>query len=55
MIYLAYIKPYILKLDNQIELFNTWSNGNVLIMVIVISGITPNLAIENNMGNVIII
>ncbi len=55
MIYLAYVKPYILSIDNQVEIFNTWANGNVLIMVITIGGITPTLKIENQMGNVIII
>ena len=45
MIYLAYLKPYILKLDNQIELFNTWANGNLLIMVITIAGVTSDLSI----------
>ena len=43
MIYLAYVKPYILKIDNQVEIFNTWANGNVLIMVITISGVTTDL------------
>ena len=43
MIYLGYVKPYILKFDNQIELFNTWANGNVLIMVITIGGVTSDL------------
>ncbi len=47
MIYLAYVKPYILLIDNRVELFNTWANGNVLLMVISIGGITPNLKIEN--------
>jgi hypothetical protein len=45
MIYLAYVKPYIIKLDNQVELLNTWANGNVLIMVITISGVTTDLSI----------
>jgi hypothetical protein len=43
MIYLAYVKPYIIKFDNQVELFNTWANGNFLIMVITISGVTTDL------------
>ena len=43
MIYLAYVKPYIINLDNQVELLNTWANGNVLIMVITISGVTTDL------------
>jgi hypothetical protein len=47
MIYLGKVKPFISKFDNQIELFNTWANGNVLIMVISIGCITPNLKIEN--------
>ena len=45
MIYLAYVKPYIINLDNQVELLNTWANGNVLIMVITISGVTTDLSI----------
>ena len=55
MIYLGKVKPYILKFDNQIELFNTWANGNVLIMVITIGGVTSNIHILNKMGNVMII
>ena len=45
MIYLAFVKPYILKIDNKVELFNTLANGNVLIMVITISGVTTDLKI----------
>ena len=45
MIYLAYVKPYIINLDNQVELLNTWANGNVLIMVITISGVTTDLSL----------
>ncbi len=40
IIYLGLVKPFILKFDNQIELFNTWANGNILIMIITISGVT---------------
>ena len=54
IIYLASVKPFILKFDNQIELFNTWANGNVLLMVITIAGITSNIIILNNMGNFMI-
>jgi hypothetical protein len=54
IIYLASAKPFILKFDNQIELFNTWANGNVLIMVITIAGITSDIKILNNMGNFMI-
>ena len=54
MIYLAYVNPYILKVDNQIEIFNTWANGNVLIMVITIGGVTSEITILNNMGNFMI-
>ena len=55
MIYLGLVKPFISKFDNQIELFNTWANGNILIMIITIGGVTPDIKIQNNMGNVIII
>ncbi len=45
MIYLAYVKPYIIKFDNHVELFNTWAYGNVLIMVITISGVANDLSV----------
>ena len=45
MIFLGYIKPYILKFDNYVEFFNTWANGNVLIMIITIGGVTSDLKI----------
>ncbi len=51
---MATVKPFILKFDNQIELFNTWANGNVLLMVITIAGITSDIKILNNMGNFMI-
>ena len=43
MIYLGLVKPFILKFDNQIELFNTWANGNILIMIITIGGVTTDI------------
>ena len=55
MIYLGLVKPFILKFDNQIDLFNTWANGNILIMIITIGGVSPDIKLQNNMGNVIII
>ena len=55
MIYLGYVEPFILKFDNQIELFNTWANGNVLIMIITIGGVTSDILLQNSMGNVIIV
>jgi len=45
IIYLACVKPFILKIDNQIEIFNTWAFCNVLVMVISIGGVTSDLSV----------
>lgn len=43
LIFLGFVKPFIIKFDNKVELFNNWANGHIIIMIMSISGFNPSI------------
>ena len=43
IIFLSYAKPFEIKFDNKLELFNAWANGHILIMIMTISGLNTEI------------
>jgi len=43
LIFLCFVKPFIIKFDNQVELFNNWANGHIIIMIMSVSGLNPSI------------